>query len=73
MRQLQRERRHRSVPGRDEATIVYGAATSETFFLRTRRFLACVERDKAARVHRMIVARCGDGLPNDCNRESIWS
>jgi len=37
MRQLQRERRQRSVPGRDESTIVYGALPPKLFAYVRRR------------------------------------
>jgi hypothetical protein len=42
----------RPVPGRDESTIVYGALPPRSFAYVRDRFLARVESDKAARVHR---------------------
>lgn len=42
----------RPVPGRDESTIVYGALPPRFFAYVRDRFLARVESDKAARVHR---------------------
>ena len=44
MRQLQRERMQRSVPGRDESTIVYGALPPKLFASVRRRFRAIHRR-----------------------------
>jgi hypothetical protein len=41
----------RPVPGRDESTVLYGALPPKFFAHVRDRFLARVERDKAARVN----------------------